>query len=631
MQGYRHAPITVDANTLTEPDVHELLAQVLQPQHFILGHGLELQSEWATTKTMPWELFHGRLLPPGQTRQERTFQTWQVYLLEDGIRSEQPLLALNWDREAQTIYVTRGIRSYIWEGYQGEGNVFLSREVQRWVNELVGTVDLSLFCSKNDLEDELAGRLFEAVVGLSRLPLTSVESPLPGFALGQLAYFYHENPASDSNQPIRSWQTFLDQARFSHLSAAERIKLTEWILRHLEKSQLAEAAKLFLNCWNQTRDEKNLSKFLRTMVNDISLSPYTRFADNLLGFADELVKQNALTNEERVDFYSYILRHLVRHLTAYDLVHFHNRGANYPDALFLDSVLRRYLQLMEEEPELFQDNSGSRMRRRALRQAWLVRLQYTGHPVPDVPTSPGENARVMPDSFPRVSEEQLTQMFKRKKVLYEEADPLSWSTTALSVRNRAIADLQHPRELQELGMAVFIDRPLGVDKFPGEADQTMLFSHEAFSRSVALSRLELLQRKSDEMGSVDWTTIRQALSEMSPAGIPASEFHHTQPRVVSLADASSVVADFVFLRTTTSVVKEFLRELSQSVDCRFLSEHKHLLILPASTSEPQTAPKLRIYDREMQLLAEATMDLSKGWVWRGGREFPGAGWRVEMD
>ena len=105
-----------------------------------------------------------------------------------------------------------------------------------------------------------------------------------------------------------------------------------------------------------------------------------------------------LTAEEHVDFLSYLLRQLGRHLTAYDLVTFHHQGANYPDMLLLDLVLKVFLQQVEERPSLFEgspaDDSGGggqkRLRRRALRQGWILRGQYEGHPVPDAPTSPGE-------------------------------------------------------------------------------------------------------------------------------------------------------------------------------------------------------------------------------------------------
>ena len=51
----------------------------------------------------------------------------------------------------------------------------------------------------------------------------------------------------------------------------------------------------------------------------------------------------------------------------------------------------------------------------ALRQAYLLRRRYEGHPVPDVPTSPGEHARVFPDRYPHVPEEQILQLASRRR------------------------------------------------------------------------------------------------------------------------------------------------------------------------------------------------------------------------
>ena len=122
-----------------------------------------------------------------------------------------------------------------------------------------------------------------------------------------------------------------------------------------------------------------------------------------------------------------MLRHLCRHLTAFDLSVFHNFGANYPDALFLDALLTAYLRLIDQFPELFRERFGTfaatetlgRQRRRALRQACLVRSSYEGHRVPDAPTSMGENARVLPREFARVPEEQILQAARRSRRLFE--------------------------------------------------------------------------------------------------------------------------------------------------------------------------------------------------------------------
>ncbi|HEV3078713.1 MAG TPA: hypothetical protein VGY66_03000, partial [Gemmataceae bacterium] len=66
----------------------------------------------------------------------------------------------------------------------------------------------------------------------------------------------------------------------------------------------------------------------------VALSPYTEFVDRALSFIN-LAMRGPDRDEDYVDFLSYLLRQTARHLTAYDLITFHHRGANYPDALLL--------------------------------------------------------------------------------------------------------------------------------------------------------------------------------------------------------------------------------------------------------------------------------------------------------
>jgi hypothetical protein len=614
----------LNLTTLPGEQVLSAVERVLHSRHFFLAPGLELEWETRTAETIPWEIFHGRLLPPAQTRLERAFLAWNVYLQEDGQRSTEPLLSLKLDREAQRIFVVRGLLSYVWEGYQGEGNVYLSREVSKWVSELVGTVDLTDFAEERALVQELASRLFHAVVGLSRLPLTSVEAPLPGFSLGKLGYFCRADQADA--EPMRSATELLERGFSAELSWAEQVKLVELVLRSVPPGQGRDVVPRFLSRWTEMgRSPADLTRLLRSVVNDISLSPYTHFVDNLLSFGNELVASQFWPVAEQVDFYSTILRQLVRHLTAYDLVNFHNRGANYPDALFLDAVLQEYLRLIEQEPALFSgDDSISRRRRRALRQAWLVRQAYTGHPVPDAPTSPGENARVLPEPFRRVPEEQLVQITKRRRILYdrEPAESLLTGQSGAAF-NKSIEDLQCPEELQELGMAVFIDRPLGAGKFPGEPDQTLLFSHVAFSRSVALSRLDFLHRKLADPAGVDWQSLRAALSGLNLPGVPARDYRGEPRRVVSLADAAAAADDFILVRTTAATVRAFLDQYRVAE----MEAMKPCLIVPAARQNP-AEPRLRIYDDQMQPRLELAVDLSQGYISCDGKEIPAAGLRL---
>ena len=61
------------------------------------------------------------------------------------------------------------------------------------------------------------------------------------------------------------------------------------------------------------------------------LSPYTGYVDALVGVLLDLAARGGTDGAESVDTIGYMLRHLCRHLTAFDLSVFHNFGANYPD------------------------------------------------------------------------------------------------------------------------------------------------------------------------------------------------------------------------------------------------------------------------------------------------------------
>src|SRR5205809_5884632 len=118
--------------------VRDVAAEVLSPAHFFTGPGLVLEWDHAEREEVPWEVFQGRLLDPAHTRERRTFEAWNVYQLTDAGRSGEPLLSLKWDHDANQIHVVRGLDSYVHEGYDAGGGVFLSRERRKWVRELVG-------------------------------------------------------------------------------------------------------------------------------------------------------------------------------------------------------------------------------------------------------------------------------------------------------------------------------------------------------------------------------------------------------------------------------------------------------------------------------------------------------------
>src|SRR5205807_6710123 len=127
-------------------------------------------------------------------------------------------------------------------------------------------------------------------------------------------------------------------------------------------------------------------------------------------------------------------------------------------------------QVQEKPGLVFQREADSpvqrqrkRIRRRALRQGWIARKSYEGLRVPDAPTSPGENSRVLPMEFPRVPEEQILQPAMRTKLLFADAksvqvagmearhvSPLSEFFSASAILPECGADLAEVAELQEL-------------------------------------------------------------------------------------------------------------------------------------------------------------------------------------
>ncbi|MGH7227207.1 MAG: hypothetical protein ACRELF_28660, partial [Gemmataceae bacterium] len=331
-------------------------------------------------------------------------------------RPSEPLLALYLDREAGQLHVVRGLDSYVWEGYDAGGNVYLSRERRKWVRELVRTIRLDRFADVEELRDELACALFQAVVGTSRLPLSSVETPLPAFSFGNLFYCYRAG-APETSGPVRGWHGLVTDMLAPALNPREGAYLLETFLHAAPDEEMNAAAAMLVHRWSEIgRTIEDFTALLLTLFNEVSLSPYTDLVTQTLTFLRALEEYEIFTTEKVVDFLSYLLRHIGRHLTAYDLVVFHHRGANYPDALLLDAVLQEYRTTLDRRPDLFSDAAEDdenlrrrkRIRRRALRQGWLLRRHYEGHAVPDLPTSPGENQRVLPSSHPRVPEEQLT-------------------------------------------------------------------------------------------------------------------------------------------------------------------------------------------------------------------------------
>jgi hypothetical protein len=526
------------AMPVSADDVRRTVAEALGASHFFFDRALQLEWDHAVAEEVSWEVFRGRLLDPAHTRQKRDFKSWNIYLREGGDRASQPVLSVKWDAARDELHVVRAVLSYVHEGYDAGGNVILTREVRKWVRELVGTVPLR---EPGRTPGEVRDLLFRAVVGTSRLPLTSLEAPLPAFTLGRLGYFPQEAGGS----------------------RLEDVKRLELLLRATPAGEIPATAPLL-----SQRGDAPVVALVRSLFNEVSLSPYTDFVAKALRFLECLRQDGSLTTAEYVDLLGHLLRQTGRHLTAYDLVQFHHAGANYPDALLLDEVLRAYLRAIEAHPALFtsaasDDEAEARrkcLRRRALRQAWLVRRRYQGHAVPDEPTSPGENARVLPAPHVRVPEEQILQPHRRTRRLFDDDLPAcGLGERAVAVLREAVRDLSHPHELRELGMALYLDRPLGAFKASGEPDRTPLLSYTAFSRSLATQRLLLLGQDRDVLPEDELASLQQALAALPVSGVPLADVRSSaRPGVVSLADAARAAADFVFLRTTSSSTRDFL-------------------------------------------------------------------------
>ncbi|HEY1861262.1 MAG TPA: hypothetical protein VGG61_12955, partial [Gemmataceae bacterium] len=464
------------------------------------------------------------------------------------------------------------------------------------------------------------------------------------FSLGNLAYIYRPDFGDTKAAPLRSHNDLIEHALLPELCWLEKAKLLETVLRATPWDHLAEAVEMWMTRWRNLRlaDEEVLV-LLRTLFNEVALSPYTDLVDKALAFVDEVEAKQRITPEAATDFLGHLLRQLGRHLTAYDLVVFHHRGANYPDALFLDAVLKAYLKRVERMPDQFRDaprdseqeRRAKRRRRRGLRQGWLLRSRYEGHPVPDAPTSEGENARVLPAPHVRVPEEQIVQVHRRTKRLFAD-DPLVTylHSTGEEVLARSLMDLHHPDELRELGMALYLDRPLGIGKPAGEREQTLLFSYEAFSRSIAQRRLDYLSLDLKRLNAEAHQRLQTQLRDLPVRGVALSSLH-TPERLtpVSLADARKVAEDCLFLRNTRRTVSTFLeqydcREAMQSLPLEFLSDGRRILMLPGCGASEADRAALTVFDANLQPRLRLRVDASQGYKNWGVCEYPMPGLRV---
>ena len=477
--------------------IEAAVRRALNPGRFFVAPPARLRVEHTADHTLAWEVFRGHLIEPAHTRQSIVADLWNLFLDEESL-SLAPLVSVIHETNAKRAYVTRQILVYGAEAYEESPGVIFTRDVQKWVRELVATIDVGEVAA-DALAEKLEQGLLLAVVGISRLPITSLESPLPAYSLGQLGYC---PILPDGDDPFTDSIAFLAAALTIEPWHAAQVKALETCLRSIDADATRDVARVLAAAAERGADPAlRFATLFHSLFRQVALSPHTQFTARLSAVLAELARARVVFDEPVADALSYMLRHLCRHLTAFDLTLFHNFGANYPDALFLDELLKTYFQRIAEHPSLVLVREGDSsaesraklLRRRALRQAALVRRHYEGQPVPDAPTSMGENLRVLPAAFARVPEAQITQPRARRKLLFEHEPTEGLLTVATrEVLDQSVADLADDAELCELGIAVFLARPFGVFKEQGEVDRTPLVAFEAFSRTVASTRLNEL-------------------------------------------------------------------------------------------------------------------------------------------
>lgn len=533
----------------------EIVEMSLAAGHFFVADPAVLHVAHRRDQDVLWEMFGGHLLDAAHSAESRRFDAWDVELV-DSERDRRPVISVYWDQRRQEIHVVRRILTHGHEAYEDSPGVIHSRPAQKWLRELVGTIGTEELAPER-LRRELETLLFLAVIGVSRLPITSLESPLPGFSLGQLAYF--PSLQSNSQGPWRDSVDVLHAALTGGWQHLELVKALETALRAAPDAQQARIARTLID-FAERNDQgaRHVVDLLLGLFRHVALSPYGNYVERLIGLMATLADSEVVGIARVAEATAVMLAQLGRHLTAFDLAVFHNAGANYPDALYLDRLLKLYFTWIGRQPSLFSvalDESDAakmgRLLRRGLRQGCLLRKHYEGLLVPDAPTSQGEAMRVLPEPFVRVPEEQISQTSRRQRRLFAD-DPLEALLTpgVRSALQLSLTDLDHSAELRELGTAFFLDRPLGVAKRPGEADRTPLVSYAAVSRAFIKRRIgELLAN--GWLSRDDHDRLQRLSEKTMPRGVAVAELALAErPGVVSLADALKVSDDFVVLRST---------------------------------------------------------------------------------
>ncbi len=595
------------------------------PGMFLLAEGVAFEWQAAVAEAIPWEIFQGRLLDGRQCSRFMSVLAWNFFTSDGSPKDREPLLAVEFDPRNREVHVVRGLLCFVWEGYEAGESVIESREVQRWTRELVGTLVLEDFLTLEAFQQELRSLVWHAVVGTSRLPLTSLEAPLPAFVYGKLHVRLEGTNSETALVGVREW---IHQAWPARSGRLTRAKFLEFLLRATPAEHSLGTWRIFADTVGpDPRGREELVPLLSTLFNQISLSPWTSVVPNAVAWLNQSREEGWISTPVLLSFWAELLIKLAEHLTAYDLFTFHYRGANYPDALFLEILLHELERGALEHSELFlETNADGRRRRLALVQGWLTESRYEHHPVPDAPTSPGENARVIDPRGGRVPETQILQTLHRTRTLFPASSRLarldhpSWQPILHAIG----ADAASADFFESLGTAVFIDRPLGYEKAPAEPDATPLLAHRTFSSAVAERR---------------WQELRTRFAPYIPANhVEASPSFscglsqvrvadHPRP-VASLADVRKVADDFRILRTLPggfrSLVNQLDLDLAQPEIVMALTPGNATRIL-ANVVDDHGERRLMIFDQQGEALLEMTLDLSAGYRKRHGVEMPRAG------
>src|SRR5579864_941115 len=259
---------------LPPDDVRRVVTEVMKPGQFFAGPLLQVR--WShENEEIFWEVFNGRVLDRTKTRQRRKFEAWNLHEVEPTIADNEPVLSVKFDAAASEVHVTRSILSYAWEAYSDEIGAIQSRETVKRNRELIGSLSLAETSSADQLRDNLASLLFLAIVGTSRLPLTSEESPHPAFTFGQWMYCYRANAGDVPCSNAREW---IATTLRTGLPWKQKARLLEFLIRTSGNEDIPGVVDQWLSSWKAVGHEQtDLLGLFRTLFQEISLSPYTDF------------------------------------------------------------------------------------------------------------------------------------------------------------------------------------------------------------------------------------------------------------------------------------------------------------------------------------------------------------------